>query len=127
MKKILSLVLLISISGCAFVFQNYKEGEYKNLTYGMSKDEVTQALGTTQSKKKVILGSKEYEVWEYTVANPENMKIKGMGTSIYKVFFSEGKVVRWDKDKYFAQPAFEFQETLSPEQKVEAAKPLKTE
>jgi hypothetical protein len=127
MKKFIVFALLISISGCAFVFQNYNEGEYKNLAYGMSRDEVTQALGTTQKISKVILGEKTYEVWEYTGANPENMKIKGMGTSLFKIFFLDDKVVRWDKDKIYAQPAFEFHETLSPEQKAQSSKALQAE
>lgn len=125
MKKILSLVLLISISGCAFVFQNYKEDANENLSYGLSHEEVVQALGESIKKSNVTLDGKVYEVWEYRIK--DSTKVKHLGTKIYKVFFLDNKLVRWDKDKYFAQPAFEFHETLSPEQKAQAAQPPKTE
>ena len=71
MKKILALFLLLSLSGCAFVYQNLGEGDYSNLSYGMSKDEVQQILGSPQSEKKVVIVGEEYEVWEYPASKPQ--------------------------------------------------------
>lgn len=115
MRKIIILVLLLGLSGCAFVYQNLGEGDYSNLSYGMSKDEVLEALGSPQSEKRMIIVDKEYDVWEYPVSKSGSAKLNQMGTSLHKVFFLDEKLVRWDKDKVFGQPSFEFQETQVPE------------
>ena len=122
MRKIIILVLLLGLSGCAFVFQDFNEGEYKNLTYGMSNDEVARVLGTPQKKSKVTIVGKEYEVWEYPVNEPSKIKLNRMGTSFHKVFFLGDKVVLWDKDKVYAQPSFEFMESLAREQEIPTVK-----
>lgn len=118
MRKIIILVLLLGLSGCAFVFQNFNEGEYKNLTYGMSKDEVILALGAPQKEIKVTIAGKEYEVWEYLVNEPSKIKLNRMGTSFHKIFFLGDKVVLWDKDKVYAQSSFEFLESLAHEKEI---------
>jgi hypothetical protein len=116
MKKLIIFTLMLGLSGCAVVFQNYKEDANKDLSYGMSREEVSQTLGLSIKKSNVTLDGNVYEVWEYGIK--DSTKVKHLGTNIYKVFFLDNKLVRWDKDKYFAQPSFEFHETLSPEQKA---------
>jgi hypothetical protein len=118
MKKIIILLLLLGLSGCGVVFQNFNEGKYKNLTYGMSKEEVTNTIGAPQKESTLTIEGKEYEAWEYPEMGPEARKYNRLGTAYYKVFFLGGKVVRWDKDKVYAQPSFEFRESPAPEQTV---------
>jgi len=112
----------VSIAGCAFVSQNFNEGEYKNLAYGMSKDEVVRALGEPQKESKVTIAGEEYEAWEYSVNEPSKIKLNPLVNSFHKVFFLGDKVVRWDKDKVYAQPSFEFLESLAPEQAIPTVK-----
>jgi uncharacterized protein YceK len=45
MKKIIVFSLLMMLSGCGFVFQNFDQKERKELTYGMSKQEVIAKIG----------------------------------------------------------------------------------
>jgi len=120
--KIIILVLLLGLSGCAFVFQDFNEGENKNLVYGMSKEEVTRDFGVPQKESKVIITGKEYEVWEYPVNELSKIKSNRVGISSRKVFFLGDKVVLWDKDKVYAQPSFEFLESLAYEQEIPTAK-----
>lgn len=122
MRKIIILVLLLGLSGCAFVFQNFNEGEYKNLVCGMPKEEVVRVFGAPQKESKVTIIGKEYEVWEYQVNEPSRTKLNRMGTSSHKVFFLGDKVVLWDKDKVYAQPSFEFMESLAHEQEIPTVK-----
>jgi len=122
MRKIIILVLLLGLSGCAFVFQNFNEGEYKNLVHGMPKEEVVRVLGAPQKESRVKIAGKEYEVWEYSVNEASKTKLNRIGTSSHKVFFLGDKVVLWDKDKVYAQPSFEFMESLAREQEIPTVK-----
>jgi outer membrane protein assembly factor BamE (lipoprotein component of BamABCDE complex) len=118
MKKILVLVLLWGLSGCAFVSQNFNANEYQGLKNGMSREEVKSALGEPHKQNTLMIEGKQYEAWEYPVSEPQKIKYNRLGDTYYKVFFLEGKVSRWDKDKVFAQPDFGFHESAAPEQKV---------
>jgi hypothetical protein len=122
MKIIIILVLLLGLSGCAFVFQDLSNVEYKSLINGMSKDQVTGVLGKPQKESTEEIVGLEYEVWEYPVKKPGNVKLNSIGISAHKLFFLNGKLVRWDKDRVYAQPSFEFQETQIPEQAMPADK-----
>ena len=122
MRKIIILVLLLGLSGCAFIFQDFNESEYKNLVYGMTKEEMARVFGAPQKESKVIIAGKEYEVWEYPVNEPSKIKLNRIGTSFHKVFFLDDKVVLWDKDKVYAQPSFEFLESLVHEQEIPTIK-----
>ena len=115
MAKVIILALFLGLSGCAFVFQDVSNAGYKNLVYGMSKEQVIDQLGNPQTQIKEIIVGQMYEIWEYPVKKPDNLKLNSMGSFSRKVFFSDGKLVRWDKDKIYAQPSFEFQETRIPE------------
>ena len=109
---------LLGLTGCGVVFQNFNAGEYKGLSSGMPKDEVLRAFGAPQKQSALTIEGKEYEAWEYPASDPETRKFNRLGTVYYKIFFQEGKVVRWDKNKVYAQPSYEFRESLAPEQKV---------
>jgi len=120
-KKIMVFLLLMALSGCGFVFQNFDRGEYKNLTYGMSKDEVISKIGEPEKISKMVIDDKEYEVWEYPNNNrSKTEKMNALGIIYSKVFFLDGKVVQRDKDRVYAQPSYEFLESVSPEGGVKA-------
>ncbi|PIP18984.1 MAG: hypothetical protein COX41_05295 [Candidatus Omnitrophica bacterium CG23_combo_of_CG06-09_8_20_14_all_41_10] len=89
MRKIIILVLLLGLSGCAFVFQDFNEGEYKNLVYGMPKEEVARVFGVPQKESKVTITGKEYEVWEYQVNGSSKTKLNRMGFYSIKYSFWE--------------------------------------
>ena len=115
MKKIIVLLLLMVLSGCGFVFQNFDQGEYKALTYGMSKEEVIANIGQPQKISKMIIDNKEYDVWEYP--NNDRAKIEKMnalGIIYSEVLFLDGKLVQRDKERVYGQPGYEYLETVSP-------------
>ncbi len=123
MKYILVLFLLMVLPGCGFVFQNFDQGEHKDLTYRMSKEEVIRKIGEPQKISTMVIDNKEYEVWEYP--NNNRSKIEEMNTLgiIYsKVFFLDGKLVQRDKDRVYAQPSYEFLESINPEGGVKTTK-----
>jgi len=123
MKNIVVFFLLIVLSGCGFVFQNFDQGEHKALTYGMSKEEVRRKIGEPQKISKMVIENKEYEVWEYPNNNRSKIeKMNALGIIYSEVFFLDGKVVQRDKDRVYAQPAYEFLESTNPESGVKPAK-----
>ncbi len=113
MKKIIIFLLLMGLSGCGFVFQNFDQGEHKDLTYGMSKEEVISKIGQPQKISTMIVDNKEYEVWEYPNNNrSKTEKMNALGIIYSKVFFLHGKVVQRDKDRVYAQPSYEYIESI---------------
>lgn len=116
MKKGICLILLLGLSGCGFVFQSLDERGYENLTYKMSKEDVVRTMGVPQKESKLVIEGKEYEVWEYSKKELKSKKIGSLGTFCSKVFFLDGKVVQWDEDRVYAQPGYEFKETIHPGQ-----------
>ncbi len=123
MKNIVVIFLLMVLSGCGFVFQNFDQGEHKNLTYGMSKEEVIAKIGEPQKISRKIIDNKEYEVWEYPNNNRSKIeKMNALGIIYSEVFFLNGKLAQRDKDRVYAQPAYEFIESVNPGDGVKAAK-----
>ena len=123
MKNVIVFFLLMVLSGCGFVFQNFNEHEYKDLTYGMSKEEVIRKIGQPQKISTMAIDNKEYEVWEYPNNNRSKIeKMNALGIIYSKVFFLDGKLVQRDKDRVYAQPSYEFLESINPEGGVKAAK-----
>lgn len=123
MKKIIVFFLLLTLSGCGFVFQNFDQNEHKSLAYGMSKEEVIANIGQPQKISKMIIDDREYDVWEY--ANNDQAKIEKMnalGIIYSKVLFYNGKLVQRDKNRVYGQPGYEFLESISPEGGVKATK-----
>jgi len=119
MKKIILFILLLGLSGCGFVFQNFDQGEHKDLMYGMSKEEVIRKIGEPQKISTMVIGNKEYEVWEYPNNNrSKTEKMNALGIIYSKVFFLDGKFVQRDKNRVYAQPSYEYLETIGPEQKT---------
>lgn len=119
MKSLIVFCLLIMLSGCGFVFQNFNEHEYKSISRGMSKEELIRTLGKPQKISTMVIDNKEYEVWEYPNNSRSNIeKMNALGIIYSKVFFLNGKLVQLDKDRVYAQPAYEFLETIGPEQKT---------
>ena len=113
MKYIKVFFLLMVLPGCGFVFQNFDQGEYKDLTYGMSKEEVIRNIGQPQKISMMVIDNKEYEVWEYPNNNRSKIeKMNALGIIYSKVFFLDGKVVQRDKDRVYAQPSYEFLESI---------------
>jgi hypothetical protein len=105
--------LLIALSGCGFVFKNFDQDEYKQLTYGMSKEEVISKIGQPQKISKMVIDDKEYEIWEYPNNNRSKIeKMNALGIIYSKVFFLNDKVVQRDKDRVYAQPSYEYIESI---------------
>lgn len=113
MKKIILIIFLLGLSGCGFVFQNFNEHEYKNVTRGMPKSEVIRTLGAPQKESTIRIGDTEYEVWEYPKIETADNQFNSLPTDYYKVFFLDDKVVKWDEDRVFAQPSYEYLETVT--------------
>jgi hypothetical protein len=114
MRNLIVFFLLLVLSGCGFVFQNFDQREHQYLTYGMSKEEVIRKIGEPQKISTMVIDSKIYEVWEYPNNNRSKIeKIKPLGIIYSKVFFLDGKVVQRDKDRVYAQPSYEFLETIN--------------
>ena len=123
MKKIIVLSLLIMLSGCGFVFQNFDQGEHKRLTYGMSKEEVIHRIGEPQKISTMVIDNKKYDVWEYPNNNRSKIeKMNALGIIYSEVFFLDGKLTQRDKNRVYAQPAYEFLESTSPAGGVKATK-----
>lgn len=123
MNKIIVLLLLMALSGCGFVFQNFDGGEYKELTYGMSKEEVISKIGEPQKMSKMVIEDKEYDVWEYPNNNrSQSEKMNALGIIYSKVFFLDGKLIQRDKNRVYAQPSYEFLESINPRSGVKANK-----
>jgi len=128
MKKIIVLFLSMVLSGCGFVFQNFDQGELKSLTYGMSKEEVESKIGEPQKMSTMVIDNKEYEVWEYPNNNRSKIeKMNALGIIYSKVFFLDGKVVQRDKDRVYAQPSYEFLESIDSGGGVKNTKITQTE
>lgn len=108
------MVLLLGLSGCAFVFQDFDESEGKNLKVGMPKEEVTQALGVPQSQDTAKIEGQEYEVWVYLVNASRTRMIKPLGAAYLKVYFLNGKLSRWGREKIYANPSYKPIETHPP-------------
>jgi uncharacterized protein YceK len=123
MKKIVVLCLLIMLSGCGFVFQNFDQGERKALTYGMTKQEVINKIGQPQKISKMIIDNQEYEVWEYPNNNRSKIeKMNALGIIYSEVLFLDGKLTQRDKNRVYGQPGYEFLESTNPEGGVKAVK-----
>ena len=123
MKKIIVFFLLMVLSGCGFVFQNFNQGEHKSLAYGMSKEEVIANIGQPQKISKITIDDREYDVWEYP--NNDRAKIEKMnalGIIYSEVLFYNGKLVQRDKNRVYGQPGYEFLESVSPEGGVKTTK-----
>lgn len=112
MKKIILFILLFGIAGCGFVFQNIDQGQDQGLAYGMSKEEVAAKIGQPQKISKMAIGDNEYDVWEYPDNNAQIAKMNGLGIISSKVFFLDGKLVQYGKDKVYGQPAYEYLESI---------------
>jgi hypothetical protein len=112
-KNIIIILLLIALSGCGFVFKNFDQDEYEQLTYGMSKEEVIIKIGQPQKISKMVIDDKEYEIWEYpNNSRSKTEKMNALGIIYSKVFFLNDKVVQRDKDRVYAQPSYEYIESI---------------
>ena len=75
MKNIIVFLLLMTLSGCGFVFQNFDQGEHKGLTYGMTKEaNILKYRKSEKSRSTMVADNKEYEVWEYPNNNRSNIE-----------------------------------------------------
>jgi len=89
----------------------------------MSKEEVIYKIGKPQKISTMIIENKEYEVWEYPNNNRSKIeKMNALGVIYSKVFFLHGKVVQRDKDRVYAQPAYEYIESIDPKGGVKTNK-----
>jgi hypothetical protein len=71
----------------------------------------------------MVIDNKEYDVWEYPNNNrAKTEKMNALGIIYSEVFFLNGKVVQRDKNRVYAQPAYEFLESTNPESGVKAPK-----
>lgn len=123
MKKIILLMVLLGLTGCGFVFQDFDQSEHKGLTYGMSKEEVAAKIGQPQKISKMVIDDREYDIWEYLNRdrlNPE--EVNALGVTYSKIFFYSGKLVQRDKDRVYGQPAYEYLESIDPASPARATK-----
>ena len=61
----------------------------------------------------MTIDNKEYDLWEYPNNNRSKIeKMNALGIIYSKVFFLNGKVVQRDKDRVYAQPSYEFLESI---------------
>jgi hypothetical protein len=128
MKNIIVLLLLLVLSGCGFVFQNFNPGEHKDLTYGMSKEEVIAKIGEPQKISKMMIDNRQYDVWEYANNNRSKIeKMNALGIIYSEVIFLDGKVVQRDKDRVYGQPSYQYLESVSPEGGVNVSKTTEQE
>ena len=73
----------------------------------------------------MLLDNKEYEVWEYPNNNRSKIeKMNALGIIYSEVFFLNGKVVQRDKDRVYAQPSYEYLESVNPKGGVKATKSI---
>lgn len=113
MKNIIVFCLLVGLSGCGFVFQNYDQNENRELTYGMSKDEVIAKIGEPQKISTMMIDDKKYDVWEYPNNNRAKIeKMNALGIIYSEVFFLDGKLVQRDKDRVYGQPSYQYLESI---------------
>ncbi|MBN1869859.1 MAG: hypothetical protein JW847_04705 [Candidatus Omnitrophica bacterium] len=113
MKSIIVFLVLMGLSGCGFVFQNFNQDEPMELTYGMSKQEVMRIVGEPQNISIKEIDGKEYQVWEYPDENRKAVeKMRALGIIYSQVFFLDGKLVQRDKNRVYAQPEYGFTETI---------------
>lgn len=117
MRKIILFIFLLGLSGCGFVFQQYNANGNVNELIGMPKEEVINRLGNPQKQDRAVIKDKEYDIWEYPQINKNDGALNPLGTLYYKVFFLDGRVVQHDESTVFAQPAYEYLETVDAEQK----------
>ncbi|MFH1397075.1 MAG: hypothetical protein ABIH27_00800 [Candidatus Omnitrophota bacterium] len=123
MRNLIVFFLLMVLSGCGFIFQNFDQAEHMDLTYGMSKEEVIRKIGEPQKISTLVVDNKKYEVWEYPNNNRSKIeKMNALGIIYSEVFFLDGKLVQRDKNRVYAQPSYEFLETVNPGGGVKAAK-----
>jgi len=123
MKNLIIIFLLLMLSGCGFVFQNFDEKENSKLSYGMSKEELVSKIGNPQKISKMVIDNKEYDVWEYPNNDKSKIeKMNALGIIYSKVFFLDNKLVQRDKNRVYAQPAYEYLESIDPEGGIESAK-----
>lgn len=126
MKNIIVFSLLVALSGCGFVFQNFDQGEHKGLTSGMTKEEVIAKIGQPQKISKMIIDDREYDVWEYPNNNRSKIeKMNALGIIYSEVLFLNGKLVQRDKNRVYGQPGYEFLESVNPEGGVKTNKDIK--
>jgi hypothetical protein len=126
MKKIMIFILLLGLSGCGFVFQDFDQDQDKGLTYGMSKEAVLARAGQPQKISKAAINDKEYDVWEYADNRVKTSKVNPLGATYLKVFFLDGKLVQRNKDKVFGQPDYEYLESLDPQSAVKPVKAVES-
>lgn len=117
-KIILVLFIALFLSGCGFVVKNINEADSKGLRYGMPKQEVINLLGTPQKESMLVMDGKEYDVLQYPLEVEKTAKINTLPTNYFRVFFLDGKLVQWEKDKVIAQPAYKYPETIIPGREV---------
>ena len=123
MKNVVVFLLLMVLSGCGFVFQNFDRAEHKDLVYGMSKEEVIAKIGQPQKISKMIIDNRAYDVWEYANNNRSKIeKMNALGIIYSQVIFLDGKLVQRDKDRVYGQPSYEYLESISPEGGVNVSK-----
>lgn len=114
---------MVMLSGCGFVFQNFDQGEYKQLTYGMSKEEVIRKIGQPQKTSTMVIDNKTYDVWEYPNNNRSKIeKANALGIIYSEVLFLDGKLVQRDKDRVYAQPSYQYLESVNPKSGVKTPK-----
>jgi hypothetical protein len=114
-RKIILFIILFGIAGCGFVFQDLNQIQDRGLTLGMSKEEVIAKIGNPQKMSRVAIDNKEYEVWEYRDNDqPKTDKINVLGTNYSKIFFLDGKLNQSQKERIYAQPAYEYLELINP-------------
>ena len=117
MKKALILLLVLGLSGCIYVRQNYNTSLLEGIATRMSMDEVRGKIGSPVETQTVEINDKKYEAWRYPIEEKFVGRYNAVPRSYYEILFLDGKVSRWDKVKVVSQPEYDYDEP-DPEGKV---------
>lgn len=112
-KTIGVLFLALVLAGCGVVVKNINDADNnRGLRSGMSKQEVIALLGTPEKESIQTIEGKEYEVFQYPLEVERSDKVRTFATNYFRVFFLDGRLAQWEKDKVFAQPNYKYPDTV---------------
>lgn len=114
-KFLLVICLLIGLCGCVIGFRNVNEETLGDISPGMSKEEVIEAIGEPAEKKIALIQDKEYDIWTYPVERFFAGKYNPLGYLYYDIVLSGDKVKEWYKTKLYSQPQYDLEHHKAPE------------
>lgn len=114
-RFLVTVFLIISLSGCIVAFKNVNEDTLGGVSVGMSKEEVATAVGEPLEKREQVVLGKEYEIWIYPVERFFARKYNALGYVYYEILFLDDSVKEWNKTQMYSQPKYELKQYETPE------------